>query len=270
MLDVELCQVVNEKELFRITHLSSLNMPSVKKGDFAGFVNVQSMTLRTRKIEANGLRGLDGLQEIHLVIQPEQELRTESFMGLESVEELRIELRPESLSQAGLPELPELPNLRYLAVQGMNAEESDPSPFRNLKNLETLNLRIVFGEEDAEMPEEPYLMPASLLEGSNNLKEVRIETRVTPSGHEVQLPEEIFKGNPALERVEIVYPRTFIERHTFDHLESLEELKLLNSSSWDPVRFPELVISKESPLYQSIRSGETIPSRYRLAEAAGD
>ena len=50
MLDVELCQVVNEKELFRITHLSSLNMPSVKRGDFAGFVNVQSMTLRTGEI----------------------------------------------------------------------------------------------------------------------------------------------------------------------------------------------------------------------------
>ena len=67
-----------------------------------------------------------------------------------------------------------------------------------------------------------------------------------------------------------VQPRTFIERHTFDHLESLEELKLLNSSSWSPVKFPELVISKESPLYQSIRSGETIPSSYQLVEAAGD
>ena len=270
ILDVELCQVVNEKELFRIRDLGNVNIPSVKEGDFAGFVNVQSMTLRTGTIEANGLRGLDGLREMHLVIQPEQELRTESFMGLESVEELKIELRPESLPQAGLPELPELPNLKYLTIRGMNAEESDPSPFRNLKNLETLNLRIVLGEGDAEEPAEPYLIPASLLEGISNLKEVSIEARVRRSGHEVQLPEEIFKGNPALERVEIAYPRTFIERHTFSQLHDLKELKVLNRTYSDPVRFPELVISKESPLYQSIRSGETTPSRYRLAEAAGD
>ena len=278
ILDVELCQVVNEKELFRIRDLDSMNVPSVKEGDFAGFVNVQSMTLRTGTIEANGLRGLDGLREMHLVIQPERKLRTESFAGLESVEELRIELPPDGLHQTGappdgitgLPELPELPNLKYLTIRGMNAEESDSSPFRNLKNLETLNLRIVFGEDDAETPAEPYLIPASLLEGIGNLKEVSIEARARRSGHGVQLPEEIFKGNPALERVEIAYPRTFIERHTFSQLHDLKELKVLNRTFSDPVRFPELVISKESPLYQSIRSGETTPSRYRLAEAAGD
>ena len=270
ILDVDLCQVVNEKELFRIRNLGNVGMPSVKEGDFAGFVNVHSMTLGTGEIEANGLRGLDGLREMHLVIQPEQELRTESFMGLESVEELKIELRPESLPQAGLPELPELPNLKYLTIRGMNAEESDPRPFRNLKNLETLNLRIVFGEDDAETPAEPYLIPASLLEGIGNLKEVSIEARVRPNGHEVQLPEEIFKENPALERVEIAYPRTFIERHTFSQLHDLKELHVLNRTHWTPVRPPELVISRDSPLYQSIRSGETIPGLYRLAEAAGD
>ena len=192
--------------------------------------------------------------------------------------ELRIELRPDGLHQTGvppdsitgLPELPELPNLKHLTIQGMNSEESDPRPFRNLKNLEILDLRIVLREEDASTPAEPHLMPENLLEENGNLKEVRIETWVRPSGHEVQLPEEIFKGNPELERVEIVYPRTFIERHTFDHLESLEELKLLNSSSWDPVRFPELVISRESPLYQSIRSGEIKPYGYSMVETAGD
>ena len=66
ILDVELCQVVNEKELFRIRGLGSVGMLSVKEGDFAGFVNVQSMTLRTREIEADGLRGLDGLKKMHL------------------------------------------------------------------------------------------------------------------------------------------------------------------------------------------------------------
>ena len=35
ILDVELCQVVNEKELFRIRTLGNVNMPSVKEGDFA-------------------------------------------------------------------------------------------------------------------------------------------------------------------------------------------------------------------------------------------
>ena len=98
MLNVRLCQVVSAGELFRIRKLESVNTPSVKEGDFQGFANVQSMTLRTGKIEANGLRGLDGLKEIHLVIQRGQELSTESFMGIESVEELRIEL---SRTEAG-------------------------------------------------------------------------------------------------------------------------------------------------------------------------
>ena len=39
MLDVELCQVINEKELYRIRDLE-VNMPSVKEGDFEGLVNV--------------------------------------------------------------------------------------------------------------------------------------------------------------------------------------------------------------------------------------
>ena len=210
ILDVELCQVVNEKELFRIRTLGNVNMPSVKEGDFAGFVNVENLSLSTREIKANGLRGLDGLKKIHLSIQPEQKLRTESFTGLKSVEELSI-----GLQQTGFPQLPELPNLKHLTVQGINTEKSDPSPFRNIRNLEKLDLRIVFGDEDAETPAEPYLIPVNLLKGNKNLKEVRIETWVTPYGHEVQLPEEIFKENPALEQVEIRYPRTFIEKQTF-------------------------------------------------------
>ena len=130
--------------------------------------------------------------------------------GTQSVEELSI-----GLQQTGFPQLPELPNLKHLTVQGINTEKSDPSPFRNIRNLEKLDLRIVFGDEDAETPAEPYLIPVNLLKGNKNLKEVRIETWVTPYGHEVQLPEEIFKENPALEQVEIRYPRTFIEKQTF-------------------------------------------------------
>ena len=80
----------------------------------------------------------------------------------------------------------------------------------------------------------------------------------------------MFKENPTLERVEIAYPRTFIERQTFRHMDNLKELKVLNRTSWDPVKFPELVISKKSPLYESIKSGETRPSRYLMVEAADD
>ena len=268
MLNVRLCQEISAGELFRIRKLESVNIPSVKEGDFQGFANVESMTLRTGNIEANGLQGLDGLKELHLALGGD-ELTAESLAGIESVEELEIGLPPDGLSQAGLlrlPVLPELPNLRHLSTGWMNREESDVGPLKNLKNLETLNLTIIFGEEDAEAPAEPYLIPANLLKGNENLKEVRIETWVRPGGHEVQLPEGIFKGNPALERVEITHPRTFIERHTFSHLDNLQELDVLNRTHWSPVKFPELVISKGSPLYQSIRSGETKPSRYLLAD----
>ena len=56
-LRVELCQVVNEKELYRIRNLGSVSMPSVKAGDFAGLVNIQSMTLRTGEIEERRPKG---------------------------------------------------------------------------------------------------------------------------------------------------------------------------------------------------------------------
>ena len=70
--------------------------------------------------------------------------------------------------------------------------------------------------------------------------------------------------------MEITYLRTFIERQTFRYLDSLKDLKVLNRTSWDPVKFPELVISKTSPLYESIKSGETRPSRYLMVEVADD
>ena len=91
-----------------------------------------------------------------------------------------------------------------------------------------------------------------------------------PNGHKIQLPVDTFKENPALERVAIRYPGTFIEKHTFSNLHGLKELSLLASNSWSPVKRPELVISKASPLYESIKSGEKKPERYLIVEATGD
>ena len=273
MLDVELCQVVNTHELYRIRTLS-VNTPSVKEGDFEGLVNVESLRVSTGLIEANGLRGLTGLKELSLSVQVMDGLLTESFAGLESIKELEItSARSSEHIGVHLPELPELPNLKHLKVYKMRPEvpgEGAASPFRNLGNLETLDLTLVFGDEATETRTEPYHIPATLLKGNRKLKEIQIETWVTPSGHEIQLPEDMFKENPALERVEIAYPRTFIERQTFRHMDNLKELKVLNRTSWDPVKFPELVISKKSPLYESIKSGKTRPSRYLMVEAADD
>ena len=273
MLDVELCQVVNTHELYRIRTLS-VNTGSVKEGDFEGLVNVGSLSVSTGLIEANGLRGLKGLRELHLSVWMMDGLITESFSGLESIKELEITSRgSEAYIGVHLPEIPELPNLKHLKVQIMRPAapgEGAASPFRNLGNLETLDLTLVFGDEVTETRTEPYHIPATLLKGNRKLKEIKIETLVTPNSHEIQLPEDMFKENPALERAEIGYPRTFIERQTFRHLDNLKELEVLNLSSWTPVEFPELVISKKSPLYESIKSGETRPSRYLMVEAADD
>ena len=271
-LDVDLCQVVNTHELYRIRTLS-VNTPSVKEGDFEGLVNVGSLGLSTGLIEANGLRGLTGLKELSLSVQVMDRLLTESFSGLKSIKELEISARSNEHIGGHLPELPELPNLKHLKIYKMRPTvpgEGATSPFRNLGNLETLDLTLVFGHEATGTRTEPYQIPATLLKGSRKLKEIQIETWVMPNGHEIQLPEDIFKENPALERVEIRYPRTFIERQTFRHLDNLKELKVINRTSWDPVKYPELVISKKSPLYESIKSGETKPSRYLTMEAADD
>ena len=92
MLDVELCQVVNTHELYRIRELH-LKIPSVKKGDFQGMINVETMRLATGKVQPEGLQGLDGLKTMHLLIETEHELTTKSFTGLESVEQLKLENR---------------------------------------------------------------------------------------------------------------------------------------------------------------------------------
>ena len=270
MLDVELCQVINEKELYRIRDLKA-KMPSVKEGDFEGLVNVESLSVTTGPIGINGLRGLESLRELSLSVQKTDGLATESFSGLESIEELTIRVNSAGHEHTGLqlPGLPNLPNLKRLKVYKMRPQSHDEesiSPFRNLDNLESIDLTLVFGNTEDDAREEPYHIPANLLEGNRRLKEIRIETWVMPSGHEIQLPEGMFKANPALERVEISYPRTFIEKKTFIHLDNLKELSLLNSSSWTPVKLPTLVISEKSPLYKAIKSGETKPSRYLLVE----
>ena len=235
MLDVELCQVVNTHELYRIRELS-VNTPSVKQGDFEGLVNVEQLSLSTGAIRANGLSGLDGLKELRLSVKDMDGLLTESFSGLQSTQGITISVGSNEHIGAHLPELPELPNLKHLRVYKMRPAapgEGAASPFKNLDNLETLDLTLVFGDEATETRTEPYRLPANLLKGNRKLKEIKIETQVPPGGHEIQLPEDMFKENPALQRVEITYPRTFIERQTFRHLDSLKDLKVLNRTSWD-------------------------------------
>ena len=82
-----------------------------------------------------------------------------------------------------------------------------------------------------------------------------------------EIPKVLFKHPPGLPENGLAH-RTYIERQTFRHLDNLKELEVLNLSSWTPVKFPELVISKKSPLYESIKSGETRPSRYMMVETA--
>ena len=266
---MELCQVINEKELYRIRDLK-VNMPSVKEGDFEGLVNVESLSVTTGPIGINGLRGLESLRELSLSAQKMDGLVTGSFSGLESIEELTISVSSNEHTGLQLPELPNLPNLKHLRVYKMRPQSPDEesiSPFGNLENLESIDLTLMFGNAEDDAREEPYQIPVNLFKENRRLEEIRIETWVMPSGHEIQLPEEMFKANPALERVEIRYPRTFIEKKTFSHLDNLKELSLLNSNSWTPVKLPTLVISEKSPLHKAIKSGETNPSRYLLAES---
>ena len=82
------------------------------------------------------------------------ELLTESFSGLESIEELEItSARSEEHIGVHLPELPELPNLKHLKIHRMRPTvpgEGAASPFRNLTNLETLDLKLLFGDKATE------------------------------------------------------------------------------------------------------------------------
>ena len=175
-LDVELCQVVNAHELFRITKLHSITASSIKEGDFHGLVNVESLQLYVGSVGANGLTGLERLKYLHVGINNKSGLQGESFSGLENLEELEI-----TLQGANLPQLPEMPNLQHLSVLGMRidtSEEKTYTPFKNLPNLETLKLRIFLGEETDETRTEPHRIPSTLLKGTGNLREVTIETYV--------------------------------------------------------------------------------------------
>ena len=163
-LDVELCQVINEKELYRIRDLK-VNMPSVKEGDFEGLVNVESLSVTTGPIGMNGLRGLESLRELSLSAQKMDGLVTGSFLGLESIEELTISVSSNEHTGLQLPELPNLPNLKHLRVYKMRPQSPDEesiSPFGNLENLESIDLTLMFGNAEDDAREEPYQIPVNL------------------------------------------------------------------------------------------------------------
>ena len=90
MLDVELCQVVNTHELYRIRTLS-VNTPSVKEGDFEGLVNITSLAVTVKaetgdpEIPANAFHGMEGLESLR-VSGRIATIKAGAFQGLPNLE----------------------------------------------------------------------------------------------------------------------------------------------------------------------------------------
>ncbi|XP_038112146.1 protein artichoke [Culex quinquefasciatus] len=114
-------------------------LPSLPGRTFAP-LNILRLMLRHNGLErvSNGwLNDLDkSLVEVFIVERNLRSLPADSLVGLRKLEAVTIQ----SDSLKRLPDFSGLPKLRYVSVQSSSLIEVSPQSFRDLKNLETVNI----------------------------------------------------------------------------------------------------------------------------------
>ena len=68
-LKINLCEIVSEGELFRITDLE-VGMESAKAGDFQGLVNVRKLGVGAKSVEPGTFTEMPSLQALQLAARP--------------------------------------------------------------------------------------------------------------------------------------------------------------------------------------------------------
>ena len=289
-LDLNLCQVATEGELFRITGLgNNLSLRTVKAGDFQGLVNIEKLDLDATKVDPNAFAGMTSLKEMDLSVRDEGSIAAgafqdlpglktltlriasngkaepETFRGLPSLETLSLRINEASWDEDTFltPEIDGTPNLKEITLRWFETKSMASNLFDNLPNLESAEISIEYKGDEKKGDE--FQIPDNLFENNTKLKKVSISIGAREKV-EINLPESLFSKNPLLEEIKIRSERARIEKGTFRHLTELKKLELheyLTEEGWQDHK---LALHEDSPLYSLITLGGKRPNGYTLIE----
>ena len=280
-LDINLCQVVNAAEMFRITGLPELRMDTVRTGDFAGLVNVKGLAVDLTNLETQALTGLESLQELRLNIKNEGTIAGGALQGLPGLEKMELTIATDSSIEPGafhglsgletlvmrfsdtrskqytfvVPDLDSMPNLTHIRIGWFETKPESRTPFHNLPNLESAEISIGFRNEEPEGKE--FQIHHKMFASNPKLKFLNIQLDVwVPEKMKINIPVNLFSNNPLLEGIKINSERARLPRDLFKQLEELKQLDLheywTDEERWEK---QEIVLHESSPLYSVITLG---------------
>ena len=260
-LKISSCRIVTNEELYRITEFlnrggspTSPDFRDLKRGDLAGLVNMESLQIdgdNEGTLRAGALAGsaIGHLKLTHINVEGNP---FDGMLGLEELDLYSMEETPE------------------LKGEGLNS----------LKRL-TIGLNTGSMDGTASIP-----ATAEQLEGLPNLRHFEIWDTTRPTGTEInstnwreeerpefKIPEDLFKHNPLLEKVDINYSheshkgvrfKLVVPHGLLANLDHLEEITIQQDVhvKGRPEEGPPLKISSKSPLGQYLTPPTTLPEKW--------
>ena len=290
ILNISLCRVVTEGELFRIAGLW-VEMDTAKAGDFHGLVNVEVLVIQATNVEPGALTGLESLTKLQLTIKDDGSMGAGAIQGLQRLEEMTLGVGANGRIEPGTfqrlsnletlqvslegnlpdedtystPDFDGMPNLKHINIQWYETGIVSSTPFGNLPNLESAEISIQFRDYD-ETEGKELQIPGNMFENNTKVKKIQLSVSA-PDRMLVKATEGLFSNNPLLEDIQIHSQQFLLPRDTFRHLKNLKQLDL--QEYWteeDGWKKNKLALHESSPLYTVITLGDRRPSGYELIE----
>ena len=175
-LKINLCRVVTQGELFRITTLG-VKMDAAKAGDFHGLVNLDRFGAEIKDVEPGGFSGMKNLKEMYLTVYTYGSIAPGAFQGLNNLEKLTINIsKPDSeqentLTLSDFDHLPSLKHLEMESIPRLYAETVSHKLLANLPSLESVRMGLLMrkSESDKEIESDIHI-PEELFAANRMLK----------------------------------------------------------------------------------------------------
>ena len=285
-MKINLCQVVTQGELFRITTDLEVKMDTVKAGDFQGLVNAKGLSISANSVETGAFTGMESLKWLQLSGRtiatgafqglPRLEIMTlefaangsikkGAFRSLLNLEALKIVLSETSSDEDtfAIPDFDGMPNLKHITIQWYETNTVASSPFSELPNLESAEIYIHFKDDEPEGKK--FRIPSDMFTNNPKLKNIKL---VLPSNENagIYASEDLFANNPLMEEIWIESDQTRVPTDTLKHLKNLKVLKMHEYLTEDGWKHNEIELHQSSPLFSVITLGGQRPRGFSLVE----
>ena len=256
------CEGVSNAELFRIQEFrdwrkdEKINLEieeiPLQPGDFNGLVNLKSLTMSVKDVEAGAFLGLDNLETLGLTVHANGSIAPGAYEGLKALQAMSIRIsKTHSDSEATLilPDFDHLPKLQSLHLEDASTirpEHLTKSFLQNLPELQYLEIQLTPAKEEHQ--ESNTFLTKDLLAKNPKLKTLHIMSRGYYEA-KLHLPENLFENNASLQNLLIKGTGTAIPERLLKDLQELETLK--TDFIEDEVRH-QIQLHKDSPLYNKI------------------